>query len=81
MNSFPFILSPTSFVFHIQHKQNKFQFSWLWKKVYGLKGTVREFLDNHQYNSQGILKYERIFGKGFISAGGLYTTKVQNWLL
>ena len=62
-----------------QHKQNKHQFSWLWKKVSlknGSKGSLQEFLDNNQYNKSGILMYERVFGKGFVSPGGMTTTKV-----
>jgi len=65
--------------FFIQHKQNKHQFSWLWKKVtlkYGTKGSMQEFLDNNQYNKSGILMYERVFGQGFVSPGGMTTTKV-----
>merc|ERR1712176_369765 len=34
-----------------------------------------EFLDNSQYLMNGILRYEKIFGRGFISTGGLTTTK------
>jgi phosphoethanolamine N-methyltransferase len=35
-----------------------------------------EFLDDGQYSRTGILRYERIFGKTFVSTGGLETTKV-----
>ncbi len=31
----------------------------------------QEFLDQKQYKKDGILKYELIFGDGFISTGGL----------
>ena len=42
----------------------------------------RNFLDNTQYNMNGILRYERIFGEGFVSTGGAETTKVSsNFLL
>ncbi|GKD13402.1 phosphoethanolamine N-methyltransferase 3, partial [Tanacetum coccineum] len=34
----------------------------------------QQFLDNVQYKSSGILRYERIFGYGFVSTGGI----VQN---
>ena len=37
----------------------------------------RNFLDNSQYNMNGILRYERIFGDGFVSTGGADTTKVR----
>lgn len=63
---------------YTKHKQNKHQFSWLWKKVSfknGTKGSMQEFLDNNQYNMSGILMYERMFGQGFVSPGGLTTTK------
>ena len=63
-----------------QHKQNKHQFSWLWNKVLlkdGAKGSMQEFLDNNQYNRAGILMYERVFGQGFVSPGGMTTTKVM----
>ncbi|EDO42765.1 predicted protein [Nematostella vectensis] len=35
----------------------------------------QSFLDNNQYTSSGILRYERVFGRGFVSTGGLETTK------
>lgn len=35
----------------------------------------RNFLDTSQYNRTGILRYERIFGEGFVSTGGIETTK------
>ncbi|CAH3041219.1 unnamed protein product [Pocillopora meandrina] len=63
---------------YAKHKQNKHQFSWLWKKVMlknGSKGNMQEFLDNNQYNKAGILMYERVFGKGFVSPGGMTTMK------
>ena len=31
----------------------------------------QQFLDNVQYKSTGILRYERIFGHGFVSTGGI----------
>lgn len=36
--------------------------------------TLKEFMDNKQYTRNGILRYEKIFGDGFISTGGLDTT-------
>ena len=44
-------------------------------KIHGFK-TFQEFLDNQQYSSKGILRYEKVFGRTFISTGGLETTKV-----
>ena len=40
-------------------------------------GTVRSFLDSTQYSTTSILRYERIFGSGFVSTGGLETTQVR----
>ena len=38
--------------------------------------TFRSFLDSQQYSRTSILRYERIFGAGFVSTGGLQTTQV-----
>lgn len=50
----------------------QFQICWIWQKVNAEedKGFQR-FLDNVQYKSSGILRYERIFGQGFVSTGGI----------
>ena len=40
------------------------------------KSEFRHFLDNQQYQTNGILRYERIFGQGYVSTGGFETTKV-----
>ncbi|KAJ7551830.1 hypothetical protein O6H91_06G030800 [Diphasiastrum complanatum] len=51
---------------------------WLWEKVksVGPEGkSFQKFLDNVQYTQRGILRYERIFGDGFVSTGGIATTK------
>ena len=37
--------------------------------------TLKEFMDNKQYTRNGVLIYEKIFGPGFISTGGLETTQ------
>lgn len=60
-------------------KNNGNQVCFLFNKVklhdfHGFK-TVKEFLDHKQYSIGGILKYERIFGDGFISTGGVHTTE------
>jgi phosphoethanolamine N-methyltransferase len=31
----------------------------------------QRFLDNVQYKTSGILRYERIFGDGYVSTGGV----------
>ncbi|XP_073239474.1 uncharacterized protein [Porites lutea] len=36
---------------------------------------MQQFLDQNQYSSNSILRYEKIFGRGFVSSGGLETTK------
>jgi len=38
--------------------------------------TLQDFLDQQQYSKNGVLRYEKIFGPGFVSTGGLDTTKV-----
>jgi phosphoethanolamine N-methyltransferase len=37
----------------------------------------QKFLDENQYTTKGILRYEKIFGAGFISTGGIETTEVS----
>ncbi|EFJ29738.1 hypothetical protein SELMODRAFT_146547 [Selaginella moellendorffii] len=63
---------------YVKNKRNQNQICWMWKKIKctgpdGLK--FQQFLDNVQYTQRGILRYERIFGEGFVSTGGLETTK------
>ena len=41
------------------------------------RSNFRAFLDGVQYSRNGILRYERIFGPGFVSTGGVETTKVS----
>lgn len=33
--------------------------------------SFQNFLDTQQYTATGILRYERIFGEGFVSTGGM----------
>uniref|UniRef100_A0A2C9L659 phosphoethanolamine N-methyltransferase n=1 Tax=Biomphalaria glabrata TaxID=6526 RepID=A0A2C9L659_BIOGL len=54
---------------------------WLLEKVkkdnsqaHGFQ-SFREFLDKKQYSTRGILLYEKIFGRTFVSTGGIDTTK------
>lgn len=35
----------------------------------------RHFLDGSQYTTNGILRYEQMFGAGYVSTGGVETTK------
>ncbi|XP_018115131.1 phosphoethanolamine methyltransferase [provisional] S homeolog isoform X1 [Xenopus laevis] len=66
---------------YIKIKKNQNQVCWLLQRVPrvpdGHKGynTFQQFLDNQQYSRRGILRYEKIFGEGFVSTGGLETTK------
>ena len=67
-------------------KNNPNQIRWVYKKVnvddadsvdsapVGDDHPTSEQLDATQYTETGILRYERIFGAGFVSTGGLTTT-------
>ncbi|XP_042500926.1 phosphomethylethanolamine N-methyltransferase-like [Macadamia integrifolia] len=61
---------------YVRNKKNQNQICWIWQKMNSLedKGFQR-FLDNVQYKCSGILRYERVFGEGFVSTGGIDTTK------
>ncbi|KAH9621395.1 hypothetical protein KSS87_004202 [Heliosperma pusillum] len=61
---------------YVRSKKNQNQICWLWQKVYseGDKGFQR-FLDTSQYKCSSILRYERVFGSGYVSTGGLETTR------
>lgn len=67
---------------YIKLKQNENQVVWLLQKLrrkasnsdHGY-GTFQDFLDNQQYSYNGVLRYEKIFGRTFVSTGGLDTTK------
>ncbi|KAK7922405.1 hypothetical protein WMY93_009307 [Mugilogobius chulae] len=75
---FFFLESPATIV---QMKNNPNQICWLLEKVQrSLNGTdqfktFQQFLDQKQYTRNGILRYEKMFGAGFVSTGGLSTTK------
>ena len=57
------------------------QICWKWRKAVSAEPRggpgFRAFLDTCQYSASGILRYERIFGPGFVSTGGLDTTKAR----
>ncbi|KAH7528573.1 hypothetical protein FEM48_Zijuj05G0086400 [Ziziphus jujuba var. spinosa] len=61
---------------YVRNKKNQNQICWTWQKVRSQddKG-FQQFLDNVQYKCNGILRYERVFGSGFVSTGGIETTK------
>jgi len=59
-------------------KNNGNQVCFLFQKVklesyHGFK-TLKEFFDHKQYTLNGILRYEKIYGDGFMSTGGKETT-------
>ena len=59
---------------YVRNKRNQNQVCWLWKKVPSdgpESKSFQKFLDTQQYTSTGILRYERIFGEGFVSTGGI----------
>ncbi|XP_067103955.1 phosphoethanolamine methyltransferase isoform X1 [Osmerus mordax] len=66
---------------YIKMKNNQNQVCWLLEKVsrqanvQGSFTTFQQFLDNQQYTRRGILRYEKMFGAGYVSTGGPSTTK------
>lgn len=61
---------------YVRNKKNQNQICWLWQKVGSDEDKgFQKFLDNVQYKCNGILRYERIFGQGYVSTGGFETTK------
>ncbi|KAG6625392.1 hypothetical protein CIPAW_16G093100 [Carya illinoinensis] len=61
---------------YVRNKKNQNQICWTWQKVSSQDDRgFQQFLDNVQYKSSGILRYERVFGPGFVSTGGIDTTK------
>ena len=77
--SFFELLSSSSVNVYRKLKNNSGQVCFLWKKVtkkctLSEMKTFQQFLDEEQYTMAGIKRYERIFGSGFVSPGGLETT-------
>ncbi|KAE8124811.1 hypothetical protein FH972_019662 [Carpinus fangiana] len=61
---------------YVRNKKNQNQICWIWQKVSSQDDRgFQRFLDTVQYKSNGILRYERVFGQGFVSTGGIDTTK------
>jgi phosphoethanolamine N-methyltransferase len=51
---------------------SEMQICWIWQKVSSQDDRgFQRFLDSVQYKSSGILRYERVFGQGFVSTGGI----------
>lgn len=63
---------------YVKVKQNQNQVCWKWKKVSTpsnpSSNDLRYFLDK-QYSTEGISKYQMMFGHGFVSPGGIQTTE------
>ncbi|XP_076015723.1 phosphoethanolamine methyltransferase isoform X2 [Genypterus blacodes] len=66
---------------YVKMKNNLNQICWLLEKsprssaTQGSFTTFQQFLDNQQYTRRGILRYEKMFGAGYVSTGGPSTTK------
>ncbi|XP_069550606.1 phosphoethanolamine methyltransferase [Brachyistius frenatus] len=66
---------------YVEMKNNPNQICWLLEKVPRSSNTqngfntFQQFLDNQQYTRHGILRYEKMFGAGYVSTGGPSTTK------
>lgn len=64
---------------YIEFKNNGNQVCFLFQKVkltshhHGFR-TMKEFLDFKQYSVNSILRYEKIYGEGYLSTGGSETT-------
>ncbi|KAM9833023.1 phosphoethanolamine methyltransferase isoform 1-T1 [Syngnathus typhle] len=66
---------------YVEMKNNPNQICWLLEKAARSSdtneafSTFQMFLDNKQYTRRGILRYEKMFGTGYVSTGGPSTTK------
>lgn len=61
---------------YVRNKKNQNQICWTWQKVSSDDDRgFQRFLDTVQYKCSGILRYERVFGQGFVSTGGIETTR------
>ncbi|GIX72831.1 phosphoethanolamine N-methyltransferase [Caerostris extrusa] len=72
------IVSVGSLRSYIKHKNNSYQIYFLAKKAdkrMDSKDNFQSFLDKKQYSRQGVRRYEWIFGKTFLSTGGMSTTE------
>ncbi|KAK8558198.1 hypothetical protein V6N13_073871 [Hibiscus sabdariffa] len=75
----PFELSLVSYKCigaYVRNKKNQNQICWVWQKVNSYNDRrFQRFLDTVQYSTDSILRYERVFGEGYVSTGGIETTK------
>ncbi|KAK7320175.1 hypothetical protein RJT34_04910 [Clitoria ternatea] len=61
---------------YVRSKKNQNQICWLWQKVKSEDDRgFQRYLDSVAYSHKTISRYERVFGPGFVSTGGLETTK------
>ncbi|XP_071480831.1 uncharacterized protein, partial [Diadema antillarum] len=66
---------------YLKLKNNPNQFCWLWHREQQERNakhgfsSFQQFLDNKQYSLNGILRYEKVFGEGYVSTGGHETTE------
>ncbi|CAN6818535.1 unnamed protein product [Brassica oleracea] len=62
-------------VAYVKNKKNQNQIYWIWQKVSMENDKdFQRFLDNVQYKSNGILRYECVVGQGYVSTRGFETT-------
>ncbi|CAN7136032.1 unnamed protein product, partial [Brassica rapa subsp. narinosa] len=63
-------------VAYVKNKKNQNQIYWIWQKVSMENDKdFQRLLDNVQYKSNGILRYECVVGQGYVSPRGFETTK------
>lgn len=61
---------------YVRNKKNQNQICWIWQKVRSQDDRgFQKFLDRVEYSEKSILRYEWVYGQGFVSTGGLETTK------
>ncbi|GAU16290.1 hypothetical protein TSUD_299220 [Trifolium subterraneum] len=61
---------------YVRNKKNQNQICWIWEKVKSQDDRgFQRFLDSVEYNHKDILLYEHVYGQGFVSTGGLETTR------
>ncbi|KAJ1438734.1 S-adenosyl-L-methionine-dependent methyltransferase [Sesbania bispinosa] len=61
---------------YVRNKKNQNQICWIWQKVKSQDDRgFQRFLDSVEYSHKDILLYECVYGQGFVSTGGLETTK------
>ncbi|KAL9330354.1 hypothetical protein ACSQ67_005357 [Phaseolus vulgaris] len=61
---------------YVRNKKNQNQICWIWQKVKSEDDRgFQRFLDRVEYSHKSILRYEQMYGPGFVSTGGLETTE------